>query len=155
MLIPADLTETEAKNLADEMKNIRFRKLRETTEQDRILADIMRLRFDIEQYVNNDIFAFDKTFGNYLAEYMRVLKKNRREISEDLSLHYTKLSRIINDKEEPNIELTYRLGKHSGNLIKAELWWKLIIKKQAFILKRDNETRLKEEAKVKNYLIAS
>lgn len=155
MLIPADLTEEEASTLAIEMKEIRFQKLREMTEEDRILSDIMRLRFNIENYLNRDSFSFDKTFGQYLEEYIRILKKSRKEISEDLSIHYTKLSRIVNDKEEPNIELTYRLDKHSGNLIKAILWWKLIMKKQEFILSKDEDTRQKEEAKVKNYLKAS
>ena len=155
MLIPADLTEQESKTLAEEMKDIRFQKLREMTDEDRILSDIMRLRFDIENYLKKNRFSFEKTFGKYLEEYIRILKKSRKEISEDLAVHYTKLSRIINDKEEPNIELTYRLDKHSGNLIKAELWWKLLIKKQEFILSKDDETRQKEEAKVKNFLIAT
>jgi len=155
MLIPADLTEQESKTLAEEMKDIRFQKLREMTDEDRILSDIMRLRFDIESYLKKNIFSFEKTFGKYLEEYIRILKRSRKEISEDLSVHYTKLSRIINDKEEPNIELTYRLDKYSGNLIKAELWWKLSIKKQEFVLSQDHETRQKEEAKVKNFLIAS
>jgi len=155
MLIPADLTGEEAATLSAEMKEIRFQKLREMTEEDRILSDIMRLRFNIENYLRGDGFSFEKTFGKYLEEYIRILKKSRKDISEDLSVHYTKLSRIVNDKEEPNIELTYRLDKHSGSLIKAKLWWKLIIKKQEFILLKDKETRQKEEAKVKNYLKAS
>lgn len=149
MLIPADLTKGQAATLSAEMKDIRFKKLREMTEEDRLLSDIMKLRFNIENYLSTDGFSFEKTFGKYLEEYISILKKSRKEISEDLSIHYTKLSRIVNDKEEPNIELTYRLGKHSGNLIKAKLWWQLIIKKQAFILLKDNETRKKEEAKVK------
>jgi len=155
MLIPADLTKDEASIRSSEMKELRLKKLREATEEDRILSDIMRLRFNIENYLKKDAFSFEKTFGKYLEEYIRILNKSRKAISEDLAVHYTKLSRIINDKEEPNIELTYRLDKHSGNLIKAKLWWKLIIKKQEFILSKDEDTREKEEAKVKNYLKAS
>lgn len=150
MLIPQDLTEKEKKELSAEMKEIRMQKLRETTEEDRILADVMRLRFQIENYLKKENFSFEQTFGKYLKEYIRVIKKTRKAIAEDLSVHYTKLSRIINDKEEPNIELTYRLEKHSGALIKANLWWKLMIKKQDFIISRDEETRKKEQSKVKN-----
>ncbi|MEL6589067.1 MAG: hypothetical protein AAFQ68_03245, partial [Bacteroidota bacterium] len=98
---------------------------------------------------------FEKTFGKYLAEYIRIIKKSRREIAEDLAIHYTKLSRIINDKEEPNVELSYRLEKHSGKLIRAITWWKLMIKKQEFIISQDETTRTKEQDKVKNYLKAS
>lgn len=152
MLIPADLTEKEKKKLAKEMKEFRMQQLRETTKEDQILSDVMRLRFQMEDYVNKQNFSFNKTFGKYLEEYLRIIKKSRKEIAEDLSIHYTKLSLFINDKEEPNIELSYRLEKHSGNLIKAELWWKLMLKKQEFIISKDEKTRKIEQQKVKNPL---
>jgi len=154
MLIPQDLTEKESEELSKEMKAIRMQKLSETTEEDIILADVMRLRFQIEHYIKKESFSFEKTFGKYLGEYIRIIKKSRREIAEDLSIHYTKLSRIINDKEEPNIELSYRLEKHSAELIKAKSWWKLMIKKHEFIISQDQETRIKEQKKVKNSLRA-
>jgi plasmid maintenance system antidote protein VapI len=154
MLIPADLTEAEEKQLAGEMKAIRFRKLREVTEEDRILADVMRLRFQIEHYLKEDKFSFNKTFGKYLEEYIRIFNKSRKDIAEDLSIHYTKLSRVINDKEEPNIGMAYRLEKHSGYLINARLWWKLTIKKQEFIIAQDDTTRKEEQKKVSNALRA-
>jgi len=154
MLIPADLTEQESKVLEEEMRAIRMQKLRETSEEDRILSDVMRLRFQIQDYIEKGAFDFEKTFGKYLEEYIRIVKKNRREIADDLSVHYTKLSRIVNDREEPNVELCYRLEKHSGELIRAELWWKLIIKKQAFIISKDEDTRREEQKKVKNHLRA-
>jgi len=154
IMIPADLSKKEQLDLAAEMKAIRFQKLSETTEEDRILADVMRLRFNIEAYLQKNTFLFDKTFGKYLEEYIRILKKSRKEIASDLALHYTKLSRIINDKEEPSIALCYRLEKYTGNLIQAKLWWQLLIKKQAFILEEDKVTRTEEQGKVKNALRA-
>ena len=153
-MIPADLTESEKEELALEMREIRLKKLSETTEKQQIVADVMRLRFQMEHYIKKESFSFDKTFGQYLKEYIRIIKKTRREIAEDLAIHYTKLSRIINDKEEPNIELTYRLEKHSGSLITAEKWWKLMIKKQEFIIAQDHETRQIEQMKVKNQIRA-
>lgn len=149
-LISADLTKKKAATLAMEMKAIRMQKLSETTPEEQILADVMRLKFQMETYVKKENFSFEKTFGKYLAEYIRILKKSRKEISTDIALHYTKLSRIINDKETPSIELCYRLEKHSAELIKAELWWNLIIKKQGFILSKDEKTKLIEQEKVKN-----
>lgn len=153
MLIPADVTEKEKSDLNEEIKAIRIKKLGKMTEKDRILSDVMRLRFQIESYTKKDEFSFQKTFGKYLEEYIRILKKSRKELAKDLSIHYTKLSRIINDREEPNVELTYRLERHSGNIIKAKLWWKLMIKKQEFIIGQDLETMKKEQKKVKNALI--
>ncbi|MFT5801614.1 MAG: plasmid maintenance system antidote protein VapI [Nonlabens sp.] len=154
MMIPADMTKEEKEQSDKEIKEYRMNLLRDMTDEDRILSDVMRLRFQIEEYVKRGKFSMDKTFGKYLAEYIRVVKRTRKEISEDLSIHYTKLSRIINDKEEPNIELSYRLEKHSGNLIRAKVWWKLMIVKHEFIIAKDEETREREQKKVKNFLRA-
>lgn len=85
-----------------------------------------------------------------MEEYIRILKRTKKQLSEDLDIHYTRLSRIINNREDPNTELMYRLEKHSGNLISALIWWKLTVKKQEFNLKQDKETRQREASKVKN-----
>lgn len=154
MMVSEELTTMEASKLSNEMKSIRFQKLSETSDRDKIMSDVVRLRFIIEEYVNRKEFSFEKTFGKYLEEYIRIIKKSRKEVAEDLSIHYTKLSRIINDKEEPNVELAYRLEKHSGNTILVELWWKLMIKKQEFIISKDEDTRQAEYNKVKNPLRA-
>ncbi|MEM9935100.1 MAG: hypothetical protein AAF824_15855 [Bacteroidota bacterium] len=155
MLIPSQLNEPQKTYDRKECIEKRMSILNDMTEEDRMRADIMRLRFQIDNYLKVEGFAFDKTFGKYLEEYMRVLRKNRREIASDLAVHYTKLSRILNDKEEPNVELTYRLERHSGQLIQATTWWKLIIKKQAFLISMDEETREREQQKVKGFLKAS
>ena len=153
-MIPADLTEDERKQSDAEILAYRMKKLQEMTDEDRILSDVMRLRFEIERYVKEGSFSFDKTFGHFLAEYLRAVRKSQNELSNDLSLHYTKLSRILNDKDEPNVELAYRLEKHSASLIKAELWWKLVIKKHEFIISSDVDTRKAEHEKVKNSISA-
>ena len=89
-------------------------------------------------------------FGKQLEEYARILKRTKKALSKDLSIHYTRFSRIVNDREEPNIELTYRLEKHSGGLIPALIWWKLMIKKQEYFIRQDEKSRKEEAAKVRN-----
>lgn len=39
-----------------------------------------------------------------MEKYARILKKTKKQLSEDLAIHYTRLSRIIYNKEEPNTE---------------------------------------------------
>ena len=99
-----------------------------------------------------DIESFDAVLLNFVIIGESV---SRREMAEDLAIHYTKLSRILNDKEEPNVELSYRLEKHAGYLIKALTWWKVMILKQEFIISKDEDTRNQEQQKVKNFLKAS
>ncbi|MGB0931044.1 MAG: hypothetical protein ACPGVB_09730 [Chitinophagales bacterium] len=149
MMIPQDLTEEEQRKADEELKAFRFKLLREQTEQQRILSDIMRFRFQLEEYVKNQIFTSEKSFGKSLEEYARILNQTKKKLSEDLAIHYTRLSRIINDKEAPNVELAFRLEKHSGNLISALLWWKLFTKKQDYLIQKDVKTRKLISTKVK------
>lgn len=150
MLIPADLTKEERVKANAEIREYRMKLLAQMTDEDRILSDVMRLRFQIENYLKDEEFSKEKTFGKFLAEYIRILNRSKKEMADNLALHYTKLSRIVNDKEEPNIELCYRLEKHSSDLILAKIWWKLIIKKQEFTLSEDKKTKKAEQKKVKN-----
>jgi plasmid maintenance system antidote protein VapI len=108
------------------------------------------MRYQLERYIKENTFMEENSFGKQLEEYARILKRTKKDLSEDLSIHYTRFSRIINDREEPNIELTYRLEQHSGGLIPALLWWKLIIKKQEHFLQQDEKSRRAEVAKVRN-----
>lgn len=150
MLIPEDLTEAERKEAEEQMKTFRLRMIETHSEQDRIFSDLMRLKVLMEDYIRDAPYSEQKSFGKYLEEYARILKLTKKRLSEDLAIHYTRLSRIINGHEEPNIELAYRLEKHSGGLISALKWWRLVIKKQEYIIKIDDETRVSEGAKVKN-----
>lgn len=154
-VIPADLTESERKEAEEEIKSVRLQQLRTMSEHDRMVADVMRLRFRMENYVKLEPFSYDYTFGSYLQEYVRILKKDRKEIADDLAIHYTKLSRILNDKEEPATALCYRLDEYSGHLISADLWWKLMIKKLEFKVLQDENAKKLEAQKVKNSLITT
>ncbi|MBL4649855.1 MAG: helix-turn-helix domain-containing protein [Aureispira sp.] len=150
MLIPEDLTEEEKEKATEELLAFRFKLIQEQTEEERIYSDLLRFKYQMEDYIKNEGFIGEKSFGKHLEEYARILKRTKKKVSEDLNVHYTRLSRIINDREEPNIELAYRLEKHSGNLIPALFWWKLIIKKQEAFIKKDKKTRIEEASKVRN-----
>ena len=150
MMIPEELSKEEEHKAQKEMLAFRMKLLKEKSEEKRIYADLLRFKFLIEDYVENGSFDPGKTFGKQLEEYVSILGRTKKRLSEDLAVHYTRLSRIINDREEPNIELLYRLEKHSANLIPAVYWWKLVMKKQEFHLNQDKKTRITEAAKVKN-----
>lgn len=150
MLIPADLTAEERREADESLKELRLKMLREQTEEERIFSDVMRLKIIMDDYIQNEPYTAEKSFGRYLEEYARILNVAKKKLAEDLAIHYTRLSRIINDRENPNIELAYRLEKHSGGLISALSWWRLVVKKQEHEIRKDDETREKEGAKVKN-----
>jgi len=150
MLIPADMTVAEKAKADEEIRAFRFKLLRERTEEQRIFSDLMRLKIQMEDYIKKEPYSDAKSFGRYLEEYVRILGRTKKKLSEDLNVHYTKLSRIFNDREAPNVELMYKLEEHSGGLIPAVIWWKLLIKKQEFLIKKDKETRKQVASEVRD-----
>lgn len=152
ILIPADLTAEEKTTADEEMRAFRFKLLREQTEEQRIFAELVRLEFLIADYVKTASYRSENNFCFYLKAYINVFRRTKKQLSEELAIHYTKFSRLINDKELPNVAFLYRLEAHSGNLISALLWWKLINKKQEFLIKQNKIDRAREAARVSNAL---
>jgi plasmid maintenance system antidote protein VapI len=151
-MIPAKLTDEEKAEANEEMKRLRFQLLKEKTEKDQLYAELMKLRINMKDYLQQGVYDAQYSFGSFLKKYITLLGKPHTEFAEDIGLHHTKLSRIVNQKEEPNIALTYRLEKHSDQLIPAIFWWKLWAKKQENLLRKDEKNRNAEAAKVKNPL---
>ncbi|MEL6658934.1 MAG: hypothetical protein AAFN93_24115 [Bacteroidota bacterium] len=149
MLIPADLSEEDKEKGANELRAFRLKVLSEMTEDQRLYSDLLRFRYLLEDYIENRDYDENMNFGVQLEEYVRILKRTKKKMSEEIDVHYTRLSRIINNRETPNIEFIYRLEEHSGGLVPALTWWKLLVKKQEFEISRDKATRRIEAAKVK------
>ena len=152
ILIPADLTAEEKAAADEEMKAFRFKLLQEQTEEQRIFSELVRLEFLIADYVKSASYHAKNNFSFYLKAYINIFRRTKKQLSEELAIHYTKFSRFINDKELPNVAFLYRLEAHSGGLISALLWWKLVNKKQEFLIKQNKTDRAREAARVKNAL---
>ena len=106
----------------------------------------------IRDYLERMGFEKDFSFANQLAQYIRILGRSHKNIADEIDLHPTKLSRLLNDRENPNIDLIYRLEKHGGNIIPAIYWWKLYTKRLEEEIKTDEERRKIESERVKNNL---
>lgn len=151
-MIPETLTDEEAQVEAEAFRKMRFEMLSKRTDEQRMLSEVTRLRIKINEYLKEGVFLESKSFGNILDEYIRILNRSRKVFAEEIDLHYTKLSRIINGKEVPSISLIYRLEQHTAELIPAIYWWKLLTRQQEQAIQADKEQRKIEQKRVKNKL---
>jgi len=151
-MIPETLSEEEEQQVNEEIAAFRVKLLKERTEEDRLLAELMKLRILMKEYIENEPYSEGHDFGDYLADYVRILQKPKKEIAGDLDIHFTQFSRIVNNREKPNIEFLYRLEEHGGRLIPAVFWWKLLVKRQEHELTTNETARAAEAARVKNSL---
>jgi len=151
-MIPETVTDQEAQIDAEAFRKMRFEMLSKRTDEQRMLSEVTRLRIKINEYLKEGIFLESQSFGKILDEYIRILNRSKKAFAEEIDLHYTKLSRIINGKEAPSISLIYRLEQHTSELIPAICWWKLLVKQQEQAIQADKEQRKIEQKRVKNQL---
>ena len=145
-IFPHGLSAEEKAEADEEVKVFRQLRLQQMTEKERVLSDLLRLKFQMEDYIKQVDYSDDCDFHVFLQKYLKILDKKQNVFANEIGLHPTKVSQIITGKTAPNIALSYRLEVHSGGLISAVLWWRLLAKKIAFDIKQDNSAKL-EEAK--------
>lgn len=146
------LSAKEQKEVDEEFRRIRFERLNNMTTKDRLIGDVMQMRILIKKYFHQESYDEQYSFSNQLKRYIKLTNRNNKEIAENLDIHPTKLSRIINGRDNPNIELMYRLEKHSDGELPAHYWWRLYSKELEYQIRTDLEKKLNEASKVTDYL---
>jgi plasmid maintenance system antidote protein VapI len=143
-----DLSPIEKTEADKEMKMLRLQRLATMSDNQKLQSDLLRLKFLIEDAILQEGYSEKHSFSAFLQAYLKILDKKQVDFAAEISLHPTKLNQIINNKTTPNIPLVYRLEKHSGGLISALLWWKVVTKKMEADIKNDTTRRLFEGEKV-------
>lgn len=135
-----------------EFRKIRFELLKNMSDEQVLHGELLRTKYLMKDYFNQDLFLEEYSFSNQLRKYISLLNRNMADFASDVGIHKTTLSRILNDRENPNIDLMYRLEQHSGKMIPATYWYKLHSRKLEEEIKRNDEKRTEEYKKVKNEL---
>jgi hypothetical protein len=138
-IFPVALAPVERQTVDAEIRTLRLQRLRTMSDGQKLQSDLLRFKFQIEDALQQDVYLETSNFASFLELYLKILGKKQVEFAHEISLHPTKLSQLLKNKARPNLMLVYRLEKHSGGLISALLWWKLVAQKtEADIL---NDTR--------------
>lgn len=135
-----------------EFRKLRFELLKNMSDEQVLHGELLRTRYLMKDYFHQDLYLEEYSFSNQLRKYINLLNKNMVEFASDIGIHKTKLSRILNDRENPNVDLMYRLEHHSAKMIPATYWYKLYSRKLEEDIKSNDEKRTKEYKKVKNEL---
>ncbi|MBC7862477.1 MAG: helix-turn-helix domain-containing protein [Bacteroidia bacterium] len=146
---PSTLSKEEKQAANKELLEHRFKMLAEMSEEEKQHWDLVGLKFRLKKYLDNPGFDKNRSFGQFVEEYIRILNLKRKDFAKEIDVHETRLSRIINNKEEPNKQIFYRLEKHSEYIIPAQDWWMVCEKAVEYEIRTDKATRKKEYAHVK------
>lgn len=142
------------KNAADsELKQMRFFRLGQMSNTQRLYAELIRLKYQIENYLKYGKYEDQYNFGAFLRKYLVVVDRKQNVFAREIDLHPSKLNQLLNDKVYVNVSMAYRLEKHPGGIISATDWWNLHTKKIEAGILHDQNARLAEEKRVKHGLV--
>lgn len=152
VLFNEELSAKEQREVDEEFRKIRLERLSSMTAKDKLVGDMVQMKILIKKYFRQESYDERYSFANQLKVYIKLTNRSNKEIAENLDIHPTKLSRIINGRDNPNIELMYRLEKHSDGQLPAYYWWRLHARELEYQIRTDLEKKLNEASKVTNYL---
>ena len=151
-VFPSDMTDEQRKQADEMLFEERKKKLANRSPKEKLLSGLLRIRYQIKSYVQQSQFDETKSSIFFLNEYLKVINKKQKDLAEDIGVHVTRLSRILNGKEKLSLAIAYRLEAHSGDLIPAIIWWKLVQKEIEQEIKTSNQKKMEEKQKVKNII---
>lgn len=141
------------KSKADKKLKIhRLESLKRISENQKVYADLISLKYNILDYLEIGIFSKNYLFSEFLKKYVSITNTTRRKLADNLGVHETKFSKIINNKENPGLGFLYRVEEHSNGLFPASLLWQLIAKKMLIEIDSNKVEKKKQSRVVKNKL---
>ena len=148
-ILPSELTKQQQNDADKEFSVFRLNRLKRMTEEERIYSRILQIKYMMEEYFKSNTYDSKYSFSHFLREYIHSINRKDNEFSKEISLHVTQLSRILNNKEEPNKKLLVRLEIHSNNWIPALYWYRVLEKQKESEIINDKSIRLSEKKNVR------
>lgn len=130
----------------------RLNRLKSMSDEERRYGNLLQMKYLLLEYFSLDKYDAAYSFSSQLKKYIEITGKSSKKVAEELSLHPTRLSRLSNGREHPNVELMYRLEEHSRGELPAHFWWKVYSIGLEHEIRTDLETKLIEANKVKHRL---
>lgn len=122
------------------------------TDEQKLYARILQLRFRIEDYTRSATYDEQLSFSYFLRSYIKLGYKANKQFAKDIDMDETELSQVLNDHRSPSEKTIIRLELHSNNTIPALSWYKLLEKEKEHELQTNNTLREREEKYVKKRL---
>lgn len=135
-------SKSSSKKEHEEFLKKRLALMNSRTKEDLTISNLLQFKFEVGAYIELGKYDSRYSFANCLKRYMQIVNRSNKDLTEELSIHKTKLSRILNEREDANSKLSYKLEKHSGELLPAIFWWRLItLKKESEIVSSKKERK--------------
>lgn len=151
-VLPVKLTAEQREDAARQLAEYRQRRRAGMTGTEKLNAQLQQLKFRLEDYIKNEAYNPQFTFGYFLEQYLRLTNRKKKEFAADIQIHETQLSQVLKNRREPSESMMIRLELHSNNAIPAIDWFKLLEKEKGHQIKTDRSLRERESGYVRRSL---
>ena len=151
-LPPHGLNKKEKASADAILLKARLESLSRMGDEEKIYANLISLKFKLVDYIQLGMYSEKFSFSEFLKRYVTILNISRRQLASDLSVHETRFSRLINNKENPGVGILYRIEEHSNKMISASMLWKIVNMKLSVEIENNINERRKQSKLVKNKL---
>lgn len=122
------------------------------TPMQQISANLLQLKFQLDDYIGSEQYQKKLNFGYFLNEYVSLQEKKDKEFANEVDVTPAVLSQYINNHRKPKDGFVIRLEIHSNGLIPAISWFKLIQKDKEQEIMCNLDLRREESKHVKKRL---
>lgn len=151
-VLRSTLTEEERKIGHENFLKRRLELIKNMSVSDIIFSNLMRMKIQIENYIENDTYEDRFDFSNQLSEYLTIINRSQKDFSSEVGINTATLNRILKGKENPSIDLLFRIENHSDGLLMARKLYRLHTMRLESEMMNNGEKRKIQYGKVKNKL---
>jgi hypothetical protein len=144
IMIPAKRTAKQKSEADRLLAEHRAKRRAEMTVEEELHFQLLKLKFQLEDYINESPYNPEFTFGYFLEQYLRLSNRKKKDFANDIQIHETLLSSLLKNRREPNESIMIRLELHSNNAIPAIDWFRLIEKGKEHQISTNKALRDKE-----------
>ncbi|WPV66384.1 hypothetical protein [Chitinophaga sp. LS1] len=152
IVFPMSADANERKEMISAFSEIRKRQKEQQSEESKLIANLLQLRFLIEDYLKANSFNKEFYFGYFLKEYITRIEKKNKQFANEIDVNPTELSQIINKHRKPTEKIIYRLELHSNRNFPAVMWFKILEKEREYELIHNSSVIESEKKYVKEHL---
>ncbi|MBV7532845.1 hypothetical protein [Chitinophaga sp. sic0106] len=150
-LLSEDLSQKERAAILKELAMAKDKAVSNLSNEKRILASILQLRFEMEDYASKAVYDKNSSFGAFLKTYISRLQLRNKDFADQLGMEPSELSHILSGYRRPNDKILIRLELHSNKNISALLWYKILEREKEYELSTNFSLREAERPYVKQY----
>ena len=94
----SSMTDEEKEEADQEFKKLRLQQLQAMSDEQILQSELMRMKLLIKDYLQQSEFLPGFSFANQLTKYIQLLKITHTQFAENINIHKTRLSRLINER---------------------------------------------------------